>query len=408
MSEAKELPKLAQLRDVDRVLSEAEYYHACIGRHPRTTYPPRQIIFVIEGHADGVRIPWQSAIDKVVAVNPGARLRLAGSRQHARWLSDGVGPRLRILEQCNWDGRSEIGAEFIYSTRLSLEEGPTAELIIAGAGSTSKVIFRVLHAAMDGIGVMHFFQELFRALRGETLLGTNAAFSDTDLMLHVDAQLCTELSFQPASLTGMAQGSEVGHTWRRISLKHSRNLLARTALAVGEFSRGKSDTPVRIGVPVNLRRHVPGLLSTMNFSNMILVDVAEKDTVSDIKYRMQDMLNRNVDAGFPKFGSLVRYLPFSWLDWISTSTEKNYTSPRILETAVLSNLGNYSRDDLACNGFRPVCLYGIPIESNCFSIAFGLQGRVELTIGMARVFASGGRLDELVEFLERRLEAGAV
>lgn len=69
---------------------------------------------------------------------------------------------MRILEKCGWDGRSEIGAEFIDATALSLEEGPAAELIVAGTGKATKVIFRVLHAVHDGMGVMHCFQELFR------------------------------------------------------------------------------------------------------------------------------------------------------------------------------------------------------------------------------------------------------
>lgn len=407
--QAKELPPLAQMQDIDRLLSAPEYYHACIGRHSRTVDPPREIVFVIEGEADGTQIPWQSAIDKVVAMNPGARLRLIGMRQHARWRSDGVGPRLRIVEQCDWDGRSEIGAEFIDATALSLEDGPTAELIVAGTGMAIKVIFRVLHAVMDGVGAMHFFQELFRALRGEKLLGTNVAFSDVDLMLHVPSQARAR-PFTPKSsacLTGDARGKEMGHAWRRISLRGAQsNLLARTAIAMAEFARSRSTAPIRIAIPINLRRHIPGLLATMNFSNMIHVVLDPADTVESFQKRLHEMLGGNSDVAYHKSTEWIRYLPLAWLDRLMTSTADRYTAPRVLETAVLSNLGNFERSALICPGFNALCLYGIPIESNLFSIAFGLQGRVEMTVGMTRVLASGGRLDEFVEFLEWRLEAG--
>lgn len=398
---------LAPLQDINRRLSAIEYYHACIGRHPRASDPPREIVFVIDGEVDGTLIPWQSAIDKVVDVNPGTRLRLVGKRQRARWRSDGLGPRLRIIEHCDWDGHSEIGSEFIDATALSLEEGLTSELIVAGTGKATKVIFRVLHAVMDGMGVMHFFQELFRALRGEVLLGTNAGFSDVDLMQRVRSQARPLSRKCPACLTGDARGNERGHTWRRISLSGPQsNLLARTAIAVAEFARTGNAVPVRIAVPVNLRRHLSSLMATMNFSSMIHLDIRPADTAESLRQRLHEMLDRNADAVYYKWVELIRYLPLAWLDRLVTRTIDQYASPKLLETAVLSNLGNFERRTLSAPGFNAVCLYGIPIESNLFSIAFGLQGRVEMTVGMTRVLASGGRLDAFVEFLERHLEAG--
>ncbi|HQW21483.1 MAG TPA: hypothetical protein PLI90_12535 [Rhodocyclaceae bacterium] len=403
------LPKLEKLHDINRRLSVPEYYHACIGAHSHTLDPPREIAFVIDGEIGGAQIAWQAALDKVVAENPGARLRLTGRCRNARWLSDGVGPRLRIVEQCDWDGRSEVGAEFIDATPLSLENGPTAELIIASTGKSTKVIFRVLHAVMDGIGVMHFFQELFRALRGEALLGTNAAFSDVDLMLNRRLRARLPLNLKAsACLTGDARSHETGHIWRRVSLRREQNnLLSRIALAVAEFARTHSGNidPVCIAIPVSLRRHVPGLLTTMNFSSMIHIDINPDDTPESFRKRLHEMLNRNVDTDYHKLLDLLRCLPFAWLDRLMTSTIDNYASPKLLETAVLSNLGSFKRSDLSCPGFDAQCLYGVPFESNCFSMAFGLEGRVEIVFGMTRVLADDGRLDAFVEFLEQYLDS---
>lgn len=403
-----DLPELGPVHTIDRRLSAAEYYHACIGRHPRTLESPREIVCVVEGALANVDIPWQAALDRVVAGNPGARLRLTGLRGNARWCSDGHGPRLRIVRDCAWDGRSGVGTEFIKAAPLFPEEGRTAELIVAGEGKTAKVIFRVLHVAMDGMGAMHFLQELFRALRGETPLGTNAAFSDVDLMLARRARRWTPLDMKPAAcLMGSGRGREPGHVWRRISLEAApAHLLSRIAVAVADSARPQSSDPVIVSIPVNLRRHIPGLLSTMNFTSMMRVAVEPGDTPERFAGRLRRMLDDGADLDYRRAFDAIRLLPLPWLDLLLDSTAENYASPKFPETAVLSNLGNFERSDFCCPGFEATSLYGIPLESNAFSFIFGLGGRVEITFGMTRVLASDGRLDAFMDFLADRLATG--
>lgn len=402
------LPKLEPLRHLDRGLTVSEYFHASIGRSPRTLVRGREVVFVIEGETSSASIDWQSALDRVVALNPGCRLRLAGKRQSSRWISDGNSPRLRFIENCDWDGRSENGAEFLHSTVLSLEEGNTAELIVAGQKKI-KLIFRVSHAVMDGIGALHFLQELFRALRGEPLLGTNATFSDSELKKSVPSETVSKRKFQPAYITGGAQGTERGGGWRRITINGPQpNLLPRIVSLLTEFSRLSSDSPVRIAIPSNLRRHVPELLTTMNFTGMPYLDLDPDESLDlrHIKKRLKEIQDKNVDAKYARKYELIRYLPFGWVDSLLSVTEKNFRSPPIFETAVLTVLGSFKQAAFSGGGFTAERLYVLPQLDNVFLTVTGLQRQFEICVGMPGVFASNGRMDKFLEFLEHRLKPG--
>lgn len=413
------LPPLAPLKNIDRPLTSSEYYHACIGHHPDTIFKPRDVIAVLEGElAADATIDWQSAIDKVVAVNPGCCLRLSGKRQHTRWSSDGHPPALRFEPDCTWDGRSSIGDDFIFATPLSLEEGRTCELIIAGRGNI-KVIFRVAHAVMDGMGVVHFLLELFRAIRGEPLLGSNATYTDIELMHKIPSRPLPFKFIKPLALTGAPQGNERGGLWRRVTLSGPQpHLVPRVAQIIAEYARrhrvasdgaadqksGASGT-VRIALPVSLKRHAPELLATTNFTSMLYLDIAPDANAeaNNIKQQLDDALERNVEANYPGFLKVIRYLPFSWVDRIVSPTRKNYTHPYLAETAVLSVMGPFKRSMFSGGGFRASTLYGLPQKENAFIVIVGFQGRFELLVGMYHLFANEGRLDAFIEELQQRL-----
>lgn len=318
------------------------------------------------------------------------------------------------MRECDWNGRSEKGAEFICAAPLSLEEGRTAELIVIGQ-EKPKVVFRVSHAVMDGIGVLHFLQELFRALRGEPLLGTNATYTDTVLKLRVQSELnwrkgsmfSLQTGAQSAFMTGGVQGTERGGTWRRLSIAGPQpNLRARIISILVEFSRLNSDGHIRIAIPSNLRRHAPQLLSTMNFTGMTYFELepGKEANPDDIKAYLKDIQDKNVDVNYTRLFELGRYLPFSWIDRMASVNEKNYTAPAIHESAVLTVLGAFPKDLYSCDGFSAQRIYMLPFLENVFLTVTGFHGQYEICVGMPRVFASNGRMDAFIAFLEKRLK----
>lgn len=417
MTASSPLPALAPLVRIERPLSVSEYYHAAIGHHPQSHLRAHEVTIVLEGSGTAADTgydtvdpaAWQAALDRVAAANPGTRLRLSGKRQRARWISDGPPPQLRVVDDCAWDGRSSMGAEALFAGRLALEAGQVAEVILVRAhprASEMKVIFRASHAAMDGVGTLHFAQETFRALRGEPLLGSNAAYTDAQLMLGAAHRPTWPPSAQLAHMTGGVQGDERGGVWRRISIQGPQpNLLPRLIALLGEYAHRHGNQTARIALPSNLRRHVPGLLSTANFANTVYIDLpagAAMD-VGDIKERLRALHDGNADLNFHRVLELTRYLPFAWLEGLLGVTDRSYRTGKLFETAMLSVLGSYKKSQFSGGGFMAETMYVLPQLENVFLMVSGLQGNYEITVGMRRVFASNGRLEDFLAYLEQRV-----
>jgi hypothetical protein len=408
-SEGGALPPLAPVSAISRPLSAIEYYHYSIGTHPRTLEPPRDVVFVLEGHNELPPSQWQRALDIAAAANPGTRLRLHGHRRGARWKSDAPAPRLRVVEDCAWDGFSGQGSEFICAPPLALRDGPVVELIVAYRRSGGAfVILRSHHAVMDGSGGLHFLKEIFRALRGEALIGSNAAYSDADLLTHLGVTKSESKHIDTGWLTGPPRGDAMGDDWRRIALGRPRsNLLGHVAAAMAAFAHRDTALPALIAIPVDLRRHVPGLVTTTNFSSMLLVRLDRGDGAERFRERLQDMLAARMDAAWSPQLDWVKLLPPSWIDRLLSRTAGNYRTKKPKETAVISNLGRIDTAEFGAPGFVLQALFVLPLAGSAFSILTCTGDRVELTLNLPRLLAGDGRFDAFVEFLHERLAQAA-
>jgi len=395
---------LAPLKSIIRPLSVSEYYHACIGASRFTLERPREVVLILSGTGSCRPDEWQKAIDRMAEVNPGTRLRMVGTRRRARWDSGGAPPRLRVLEHCAWDGQSERGADFIHATKLCLRAGPSVELILAASPyGEMRVILRSLHAMIDGRGALHVLAELFRALRGEALLGTNGAFSDFDFRRSVGKVPMPPRALRASWLLGPLSGAG-GDVFRRISLNHPpSDLLARVALAIAAFARGQGDNAVRIGLPVDLRPHVPGLLTTMNFCDMIFLPVAADEQPADFKRRVRERVQRAARLGYPDAPDIMKCLPLPWLDLLVSRTPWNLRSRKPRQTACISNFGKVDAMAVTAPGFLPRDIATLPAVGDIFLTMAGLGERVDIMVG-APALADEHLLDALLAHLREALE----
>jgi hypothetical protein len=386
---------------IARPLSFFEYGHAAAGASAKTLEPPRVITIVLEGESTLTPRQWAEALRCVVDANHGVPLRIEGFRQRARWTREGASPpQLRVIENCEWDGRSNRGVEIIERTPLPLQTGPATELIIA-TGRITRLILRTRHALMDGMGVLHFFQELFRALRSEPLLGSNAAFSDVDLMRAVTSAPWRGGGENPIPLTGGAQGASYGDVWQRLTLpaRPQKNLLGRVAGVAARYAWSFGPGPVRIAVAVNLRRHLPSLKSTMNFSGVLHVGILPGETADDFRRKMREALDQNRDVSYPAAAECIRYLPLSFIDRVTGRTSESYLRRKVLETVLVTNLGVIDMVPLSCAQFAPDNYYTLPVMGNSF-ISLSANGRhLNIVVGMPAVYASEGRLERFIDLL---------
>ena len=403
------LPPLAPQTYIERPLTVAEYYHAAIGRHPRSHVRGHDVVFVLEGEGSPDPERWRQAIHQAAMANPGARLRLIGQRQRAVWRSDAALPPLRVVENSDWDVRGSEGGADLFAQPLSLEEGRSGEVILLMPTSrrpTTRVIFRTSHAVMDGVGTLHFMQEVFRALREETLLGSNASFTDTDILRRgLRSHVLIEKPVSIARMMGAAQGEQRGGYWRRFTLKGPQpQLLPRLIALMVEYGRihGDSGKMIRMGIPANLRRLSRDLLTTANFTGMTYADFPPDAPVDleAIKAVLKQLRDDNADMNYRKIYELLRYLPFSWVDGMLSINEKNYRNPNLHESAVLTLLGSFKKNLFSSPDFSAQTLCCLPQLENVFVSVVGLQGDYEIIVGMPHVFASEGRMEQLLGFMK--------
>lgn len=400
------LPPLQTQHALSRPVSASEYYHASVGTSARTLEQPRHVVFMLRGvmlaELDAAALA--QAIAQVAQVNPGIRLRWQGCLGFSRWTSDGVLPRLRIVDDCDWDGRSSQGTDFLDEQDLSLTHGPCAEFIwVRQAGSRGILVLRSLHAVMDGMGGMHLLAELFRALRNETLLGSNAVFSDADLMRAMKVPTIKHLPYETCALTGAARGDCVGDDWWRLSLGPVQpRLLSKVALALTEFAHQFSDLPVRIAIPADLRRHVPGLMASTNFSNMLFVHLPKGALPGEFDAQLQAQILARQEAAYPAIYDWLRWLPLTWFDYLLGRRLSNFNTRKPVETVVISNMGKIDLTTLVCPYFAADDCVVPPMPGNAFVVLYSLNNQIEIMLGLPRILSGQGRRRALTDWLVAR------
>jgi hypothetical protein len=391
---------------IARPLSFFEYGHAAAGASGKTLEPPRIITMVLEGESTLTPGQWEEGLRCVVDANHGISLRIQGLRQRARWTREGaLPPKLRVIDNCQWDGRSHRGIEVIERTPLPLQGGSATELIVAD-GRITRLILRTRHALMDGMGVLHFFQELFRALRGEPLLGSNAAFSDVDLMRAVTCAAWRGGGQSPIPLTGGAQGASYGDVWQRLTLpaRPRKNLMGRVAEVAARYAWSFGPGPVRIAVAVNLRRHLPSLKSTMNFTSVLHVGMLPGETADDFRHKVRKALDQNRDVSYPAAAEFIRYLSFAFIDRVTGRTSDSYLRRKLLETVLITNLGVIDMAPLSCAQFAPDNYYSLPVMGNSFISLSANDKHLNMVVGMPAVYASEGRLERFIDLLREEFD----
>lgn len=390
-----------------RTLSPSEYYHSCVSTYKKSYDVIRENTLILEGRGDIDAAELQKAVDNASVVNPGSHLKLLGNSFTARWSTDGEFAQVREINNSEWDGRSSKGSSFIYAKPLRIRQGINCEFIIVRNNTLNKcfIIFRSLHAIMDGMGCIHFLREVFRSLKGEPLVGSNASFKDTDLIQFVGGEKNKQVDFKlkPAFATGGVEGDEIGDTWQRVTLEGPIPwILARVSGIIAEHATSLSDRVARIAVPVNLRRHLPAIQSTMNYSNIIYVDLKRGEGMAHFQKRLHKALDKKSDAHYvPLF--LAKLLPMALMDRLLCRNKKTYRSDRIFETALISDLGVFKSSEFSYKDFQIHDLFGVPIAGNTFCLLSAVDNIVSITLGMPKVYASNGRLSQLTHLIKEKL-----
>jgi hypothetical protein len=364
--------------------------------------PPFAIALVIE-----LDHPWdlpalRRAVDLAATSLPSTRATLRGLLCIRRWQDVGRAPAVHEIEAGTWDGRSDQHAPFL-DRPLRPETSPFEVLLVRG--TPERLVFRAHHAAADGRGVVAWARAVCAAGRGEPLAAPGPPI--TDLTVSRRATPVPPVADDAVSATGSHDGTP-GVRWaRRTVVGRWNGFTWRVAHALAGHARTVwPEGCVRVQVPVDLRPH--GHQDEVgNLIGMVGTEVHPEDGWEAVRDRLQASIAAGEAAGQVRGVWWLVHVPRWLMRWAgAVGMRRSIATGRHAATAVVSNIGEVELDALSVPGARALTAYVVPPAADAtsaFLVATRCGEETEIVLTMASGLASGGRLEGLLDAVEREL-----
>jgi hypothetical protein len=334
---------------------------------------------IVEGYGTLPLEALRRAVERAGEANPGSRVRLRGVLGFCRWVDSGTAPEVREIHAPTWDARSERGASFMDEGFDALGGGPICRMLYV-PGSPARIVFRGLHAAIDGRSMLHWMTEVFRALRGEPLLGSPCRYTEWDIMRKFQDKVNPEALEAPSAAPNIPvipcsspPKTELRYLWRTLTFPTIiPNVLAKFAVFLAEYARRNASGRVSFIVPVDLRTLREEVLSLGNLTGYLMVPIEPGDTTRQFSRQLSLRTRNYVDCHRP---GILRKLPWIPMRVIQREIERSiqrslYESvPDAMSGGVVS-MGSFPLDTLCAPEFR--CTEVVPIP--------GFSGKLNVVV----------------------------
>lgn len=370
--------------------------------------PPFVIQLLLEGDGDPDPDALDEALERAAAVNPGCTLRLVEDEEEPRWVLGPV-PSLTLIDAPDFDASSGEAAPCLLWP-IDAKVGPTCELLkIRGQGGRSYLVFRALHAVMDGQGTLLWVKDVFRALRGEAPIGHSSTATVDQLIRDLNSPRRPYPKADALHPYGPGDPQAPGtFHWRRVKLDGPLDPLAsgKMAVALAERARRGREGVVRINLPTDLRPLRPDERTTGNFFNSLFLEVPPGATVDGIALKIIQLLYKKEGTksvgiySADEIGSLSAFRVKTYWDFTHLHDTGLYAF-----SATLSHLGVVRGAELSAPGFAARGAFFVPLvgDSGCVVSINGFDQHTEVAVGLSARFAAGGQLAELAELVRRAL-----
>lgn len=363
--------------------------------------PPVANQFILEGNAELDVSKFREAVRLASNANPGSRVVLKGVLGGCRWVDTGVTPPVHEVDGSGWDGFGPAGSGFL--TKLSAREGPTCEILLVRGnpdpqGNQLRIIYRTLHAVMDGRGTMFWVEDIFRALNGLPCVGSASTLTDTELARTFQKELRTPFPVEHLAPTGRAEGREHGMVWRHMQLSGKYpNVLARVLILCAKEARRHSEGIVRFAIPVDMRPRMEGLTSTGNLTYSVYAEIKPESTADEVTCDIAKQLEQKREGMLSKGDELYRYVPLRLMrNQVRKIIDGRHRNGLYSISGFISNMGRLPIQYLRGAGFEAKAFWGIPPSIEYFPFFMGIAGYgniLEMIVSVPNVLATGGRLE---------------
>ncbi|GLW73232.1 hypothetical protein Kpho02_55310 [Kitasatospora phosalacinea] len=356
------------------------------------TGTPQLIQMVIEGEGRIDPAELADAVRRSTAANPGLAVR----RKGANWRAEGALPPITELP-------AEAGyAHPFFHRDLDVVTGPVCELGLAN-GPVTRLVVRASHIVTDGRGLRYWIEDLFRALRGEPLLGADSTVDDTHFRA---AAAPVPAAPVPARVAGfpaiLGQGpADGGALWLRRSVAAAPTAVtARVGAAVSRLLAAEGG---RLIIPVDLRRHDREVRSTANLTSQLVLDLHREDRWNRLHSQLlAAMLRKREVAALAR--DFLRENPFA----NSLREARELDGSRFPCTAILTDHGRIDTGLYRTADFRPTGYHTLPMlvpYAEMFLSTCQIDDRTELTLSCRNRPDARPAAEAVLDEVERALLA---
>jgi hypothetical protein len=256
-------------------------------------------------------------------------------------------------------------------------------------------------------------EDVFRALRGEELLGSRSSITKLDIITSITDRSRWSDAIQCIAPTGKSQPGASGTMWRRLSFTGQfHKLLGKMAWALAQSAWQHGDGRVRFLVSVDLRSRKPGLRSTSNLNAGLSVEVNKESTPDSIKQDVLNQLENKNDCMRIKDEAFGGMIPLKVLGFgLKMITKYNHAHGRYIFTALISNLGMIDTAKFCSRRFHTDTVFFIPPQTEMmpvFLTSNGCPGREEICITILNGLGSENRFERLLHDICQALAPNAV
>ncbi|MBN2160814.1 MAG: hypothetical protein JW807_15605 [Spirochaetes bacterium] len=266
---------------------------------------------------------------------------------------------------------------------------------------------------MDARGTLLWAEDIFRALRGEAVLGSTSTLNDEECcknLLKIKPKM--KIKKTPSrNITpgGTMQGDSRDVVWLRKTIQgRYRNLQSQViCLAAKEAWKNSEGTAV-FCVSVDLRRHMPPeTIITAFLSGSIYLEVKPGDTPEKITGMLKDKLNAKREISYSRMNRLMFLMPLKVINYLMDRIGNwMHSTGHYLASGLVVNLGLVPLEKYTGGGFHPVSFFGIPTYIDVIPFFMGTIGsgkNIDVIITMNKGLADNGRIEEIMESITSQL-----
>lgn len=371
---------------------------------------------IIEGVGDIDAQSLRSAIALAAAANPAIRVRLRGWLGWSRWVDSGRAPELQVLPLTDWDGSSEAGASFL-ETKLNPRHAVADVLLVPCRDGRTRLVFRSLHAAIDGRGCIHWMSEVCRALRGEALQGSDSELTDQQVQQSYADRIPEEPAtpqqqcipvLEPAPFE---QRQTLSYVWRRVLIDRDvPQLLTKAAVFLAEWARRREAGEVGFTIPVDYRGFRIQEMGIGNLTGYLRLKVPEGASSRSLVAQLGQRIKAYADCRqFPGLNTL-RWLPvWLMLRQLRPQIDKVlYTVTPALPTGGVVSMGSLKVELFHFPGFVAERAYGVPGSVGKLNFIFvNYPDHVCAIFAAPAAYNHRGQLDELVAAFQQHFSSSS-